>query len=657
MPPFKTIDPAKTKSFKYLINCIQDRHHVFTDKPKYALLIGAGCSYKSNVPLGSGVIDICQKLSYLKNEISGTASVVKDFLTKGDVKILNSFLDEDIQNNTLATYISDKHTILKNRVLKDRDIEEKKLKEFIDDADWPSYEEKIIEDAQYGFWMDEFDNAPKERQRLIESLIEHKDPGGAYILLAYLIESKVFTNILTTNFDDLINDALAYYTNTKCRFYADDELSQYISIYSDKPNIIKLHGDYRFANMKNTSRETVQLSKNLELKIGELLQNFNVIVVGYNGADHSIMNALNKIKTNSKYELIWCGMNEHDVHWRVAHLINNTDNSYFIKIGGFDEMMGLLYPQCKKGEPQNLEKKAKERQKLADVTIEQFASYFNQSNVSDVSKAAFNKSKYADDLFSQAYQEKEPDNAIKLYNEVIDLSPNNAAAFNNRGILFFNKKDYDKSIDDYDRAIKIDPKYALAYNNRGTSWYDKGNTDAALADYSKSIEMDPTYSLAYSNRGILLAGRGEYEKAIEDYNLGIKYNNKDEIIFRDRGQAWLKLKNYEKALADYEMANRLKPGDPIIVNALANAYRMMGQTDKALGTVQDGLAVYPDDVNMQHTIAEIYAAMGNKDVFYTEVEKAMQLGAPVWLYLDDEVYAPFKEQQQFKDLIAKYKKE
>lgn len=624
MSPCKTIHPAKIKSFNYLINCIQERHHVFTDKPKYALLIGAGCSYKSNIPLGGGVIDICQKLSYFKNEVQNSSDKVKEFLAKGDVKIIDGFIDENGHSEGLKKFIEDKQTILKEKVLAAKEAEEKKLKEFTAQAEWDEYEDVLTEDAKYGFWMDEFDNSPKERQRLIESIIENKEPGGAYILLAYLIERGIFTNILTTNFDDLINDALLYYTNTKCRFYADDEISQFISVYSAKPNIIKLHGDYRFANMRNTTNETVQLSKNLELKMGELLQNFNVVVVGYNGSDHSIMNALIKVKS-SNYQLLWCGMNENEVHWRVAHLINNTDNSYFVKINGFDEMMGQLYPHCKKGEPQNLEKKARERQGNVDTLLQQFKADFNQSNVDDTVKAAFNKSKHIDDLLNKGYaaiQDKQYAKAIDYYNEVIDLDPKNASAYNNRGV---------------------------AYDNTG-------KVENAFEDYSTAIELDPGYSLAYSNRGIRHADNGDYEKAIADYTKGIEYNSSDDIIYKDRANAYIKLGNYQKAQADYEMASRLKPSDSVYINGLAHTTRLIGNYTQALDILLPVISSHPDDAYMHNTLAEVYAALNNKEGFYTEVEKAMQLGAPVWDYTGDAVYAPYKDEQQFKDLVAKYKK-
>ena len=49
------------------------------------------------------------------------------------------------------------------------------------------------------------------------------------------------------------------------------------------------------------------------------------------------------------------------------------------------------------------------------------------------------------------------------------LEPNNAGAYNNRGISKSNLKDYNGAISDFNKAIELDPDYASAYNNRGST--------------------------------------------------------------------------------------------------------------------------------------------------------------------------------------------
>ena len=50
-------------------------------------------------------------------------------------------------------------------------------------------------------------------------------------------------------------------------------------------------------------------------------------------------------------------------------------------------------------------------------------------------------------------------------------------------------KDYDRAIACYNRAIEIKPNYASAYYNRGLAYSAKGDKGRAIVDYRKSHEF------------------------------------------------------------------------------------------------------------------------------------------------------------------------
>jgi Flp pilus assembly protein TadD len=39
------------------------------------------------------------------------------------------------------------------------------------------------------------------------------------------------------------------------------------------------------------------------------------------------------------------------------------------------------------------------------------------------------------------------------YNQAIQINPNDAEAYNNRGVIYYNLKDYAKALADYNQAI------------------------------------------------------------------------------------------------------------------------------------------------------------------------------------------------------------
>ena len=59
------------------------------------------------------------------------------------------------------------------------------------------------------------------------------------------------------------------------------------------------------------------------------------------------------------------------------------------------------------------------------------------------------------------------------FSDAIELNPNDAEAYNNRGVAYSNKGDYDRAIADYTKAIELNPDYVEAYSNRGGAYVKK----------------------------------------------------------------------------------------------------------------------------------------------------------------------------------------
>lgn len=317
------INPNKIKPINFLINRIKEKKtDIDVQIPRTAFFLGAGCSKSSDIPLGSEIIDILRQLWYIENFSD------KSKLVKNDFEIDKSFLvknKDNIEREVFNKELELVHSISKKNGLTKTQIDNQ------------------FNDSLYGFWFSNYSEDPRERQKIIEYFIDKSSPSGAYILLSFFIENNIVKNIFTTNFDDLINQALIQYTEIKARVYSHNEVARYINIFSCKPNIIKLHGDYLFENIKNTKQETESLEKNMEAKFLEALTFQDLVVIGYNGADSSIMSILEKIKSNTKFGLYWCGSRFDSLNWKVKELITKTENSYFVEIDTFEYFIYKLY--------------------------------------------------------------------------------------------------------------------------------------------------------------------------------------------------------------------------------------------------------------------------------------------------------------------------
>ena len=77
------------------------------------------------------------------------------------------------------------------------------------------------------------------------------------------------------------------------------------------------------------------------------------------------------------------------------------------------------------------------------------------------------------------------------YSSDIELDPNDAYAYYNRGNSKHELGDHDGAIADYDRAIELNPENAGAYFLRGNAKSKLGNKRGAAADRKQAIELDP----------------------------------------------------------------------------------------------------------------------------------------------------------------------
>ena len=87
------------------------------------------------------------------------------------------------------------------------------------------------------------------------------------------------------------------------------------------------------------------------------------------------------------------------------------------------------------------------------------------------------KSQTAEEYFYSAYEKGNQNDhygAIADYTKAIEINPNNADAYTNRGVVKYDLKDSSGAIADHTKAIEINPNFADAYNNRGVAKYFAG---------------------------------------------------------------------------------------------------------------------------------------------------------------------------------------
>lgn len=231
-----------------------------------------------------------------------------------------------------------------------------KLDESYEDDIHNRYRElKLYFEREQASWFDatnpysslfekKFDLAP-QRRRFIEQEVDGKLPSIGYAYLVSLVKNNYFNSIFTTNFDDLINEAFYQLSNRRPIVCAHDSSVHSISVTSQRPKIIKLHGDYLFEDIKSTLRETESLENNTKDKLIEFCKEYGLIVVGYSGNDRSIMDTLEYLIKSESYlknGIYWCMREDDEINPKLKSFFWK-DGVYPVIIKGFDEFFNNLH--------------------------------------------------------------------------------------------------------------------------------------------------------------------------------------------------------------------------------------------------------------------------------------------------------------------------
>lgn len=198
---------------------------------------------------------------------------------------------------------------------------------------------------------------PRERRRRFfrDILRTSVPPSSGYERMAELIARKVVRTVLTTNFDTILPEVC----KGNPRIHHLDVIqttSDYTQLSTDpaNPQIVYLHGSVDHYTDKNSLAEIDEsLDKALVSRLVHLLRDHPLIVIGYRGAERSVMQHLliNRIDETDGYRhgIYWCVRNDRaealDSLPQFVHELAGgiQGNFQIVPIVGFDGVMEELW--------------------------------------------------------------------------------------------------------------------------------------------------------------------------------------------------------------------------------------------------------------------------------------------------------------------------
>ena len=117
----------------------------------------------------------------------------------------------------------------------------------------------------------------------------------------------------------------------------------------------------------------------------------------------------------------------------------------------------------------------------------------------------------------------ENEESLQAYNKAIELYPQDARAWYNKGYELYRINRYDEATQAFDQFLEfeLDPLNYEYITYAVTFIRAMNGDDAALQAYDKAIEIDPLFSEAWTNKGITLDTQEKYNEALKAFDKSI----------------------------------------------------------------------------------------------------------------------------------------
>ena len=181
------------------------------------------------------------------------------------------------------------------------------------------YEQEHGEEPRYDKLLAMVAKSPAERSQKIRPYIEptdeeraegRKTPTKAHRAIAALVAKGYIRVIVTTNFDRLLEMALAEVGVTATIVSKPEDLEHCVPLTHSPCTIIKIHGDYIETSIRNTPEELAAYGDRMNALLDRVFDEYGLIVCGWSaGWDVALCAAIKKCASH-RYTTYWAAWGE-----------------------------------------------------------------------------------------------------------------------------------------------------------------------------------------------------------------------------------------------------------------------------------------------------------------------------------------------------------
>ncbi|WP_122564439.1 SIR2 family protein [Pseudomonas viridiflava] len=373
----------------------------------------------------------------------------------------------------------------------------------------------------------------------LEVAMEGKAPSLGYSLLAEIIQHTRHKVVVTTNFDNLVADALAMHAHRSPLVVAHESLAGFVRPQMRRPLVAKIHRDL-YLNPLNDTVGVSNLEQGWKTALKKLFQHFTPIVIGYGGNDGSLMNMLLELEPGDiSGRIIWCYRTGSTPPQKAIDVLKKH-KGILVEVTSFDQFMLRLAANLVTDF--DVAAIAERTAQLGEVRAaryrEQATELYEsarQGSPADRKTSEVLKESMKPEGSWWAWKLKadnEPDNERRkeIYLAGIKNFPESSKLLGSYGLFLELKiKDYDAAEATYKKALLLNPydvssivKYACFLSDK------RGDIEGAHIYFEKARSIDPQDSTSLASYARFIAKHlKDIPRASETYQKAIEIDPSD----------------------------------------------------------------------------------------------------------------------------------